>query len=336
MKPIILISLLLVLFAVLFPFVTALNFPLPVPDAEPEASPESVETSSIVPQSPIDDSVSVRLLTGGEIKTLPMSDYLIGVVGAEMPASFETEALKAQAVAARTYTLYKMLVSPSSNHPDADVCDDPACCKAYADDAELLEKWGARYGQYRDKIASAVAETDGQCLLYEDEPILAVFHSSSCGSTEASENVWSDALPYLRQVTSPETAADVPEYFSTVLVAFSDFKETVLEVYPNAVFGDDKSTWITDTSFTESGRLDSACIGGVTVSGTEIRTLFALRSAAVEISVTEDSVVFRTTGYGHGVGMSQYGSNVLAEQGYDYKEILLHYYTGATIGTAAK
>lgn len=330
MKPAITISVLLVIFAVLFPFFTALNYPLPIPLRDDEIS------SGISDQQPeklpeADSQITVRVLTDGHIELLPLSEYLIGVVSAEMPASFEPEALKAQAVAARTYTLHKMLVSPSQQHPEADTCSDVNCCKAYASEEALREKWGADFDAYLTKITSAVTETDGECLIYDGEPILAVFHSSSCGATENSENVWSASLPYLQSAASPETAADVPGYFSTVQVSFSDFTDTILSEFPSAVFGDDKSTWVTSAEYTDSGRLKSVSIGGINMEGTQVRTLFGLRSAAVEISVTDVSVIFRTTGYGHGVGMSQYGANVMAKGGSSCREILLHYYPGTTL-----
>lgn len=340
MKKTIVLSLLLSVFSLAFSMLISLADPLtpedgqsqPVPPSDSaEPSPGGRENAEYVYD---DDAVTVRVLVGETVKNMTMSDYLIGVVAAEMPAIFDEEALKAQAVAARTETLYHMR-HENAAHPDADVCDDFTCCQAYQDDSALREKWGADYDVYIKKIAGAVRHTDGECLIYQNEPIQAVFHSSSAGKTADSGEVWEQSLPYLVSVTSPETAAQVPNYVSAVTVSLADFKETVLKHYPDAVFPKDRSRWITDITYTGSGRIDTLKLGGVTVSGPVLRRMFGLRSTAAAIEIDGKNVKFTTTGYGHGVGMSQYGANTLALEGYDYKEILLWYYTGVTFGPAA-
>ncbi len=275
-----------------------------------------------------DDQVSVRVSMGGNVTDMILGQYLIGVVAAEMPASFSMEALKAQAVAARTETLYHILLFESEAHPDADVCSEATCCQAYKTDDELREKWGTAYTEYIEKITNAVLSTDGECLTYQAAPIQAVFHSSSAGQTAGSGEVWDFSIPYLVSVKSPESAADVPNYVSTVTVALSDFKETVLKYYPDAAFPKDKTKWVSQIIYTESGRISSLKLGGVTVSGPVLRSMFGLRSTAALIEVDDKNVTFTTTGYGHGVGMSQYGANALALEGINYKEILTWYYTG--------
>jgi stage II sporulation protein D len=275
-----------------------------------------------------DGGVKVRVLVGGTVTTMEMGQYLIGVVAAEMPASFGPEALKAQAVAARTETLYHILLYKSPTHPDADICDDPTDCQAYKTESELREKWGDSYDAYIKKITDAIRATDGECLIYGGEPIQAVFHSSSAGQTADSGEVWENSLPYLVSVKSPESAADVPNYVSTVTVSLSDFKATVLNYYPQAAFPKDRAKWVTDITHTESGRIKTVKVGGVTVSGTSLRAMFGLRSTAASIAVDNKNVTFTTTGYGHGVGMSQYGANAFASEGKNYREILTWYYTG--------
>lgn len=282
-----------------------------------------------------DASVAVSVLDGDNIVEMNLSDYLTGVVAAEMPASFEEEALKAQAVAARTYTLYKMVVAPSSNHPDADVCTNSACCKAYISQDTMKERWGDNYDQYYDKISQSVSQTDGQCLVYDSEPILAVFHSSSSGMTESSGDIWPNQLPYLVSVESPETADSVPNFSQTVKVSYDDFKNTVMSQYPDAVFSDDKSTWITDIVLNDSGRIATAVIGGITMTGPDIRSLFSLRSSSITFNQTETEIEITTEGYGHGVGMSQYGANTMAQSGSNYKDILSWYYTGCQFGSVS-
>ena len=334
MKILIMISVILAIFALILPIALSLANPLPpaIGEETTEQPADSTAPAETEPAVHEDDEITLRLLTDGQVEEVTMFDYLVGVVAAEMPASFQPEALKAQAVAARTYALYRILASSSDNHDAADVCDDSACCNAYKSLSELAEKWGDNYESYLKKIKAAVRGTDGICLLYEDEPILAVFHSSSAGNTEASQNVWSSALPYLVSVISPETEEQVPDYVSSVTVSQADFKETLQRVYPEADLAGDASGWIGDITYTESGRIDTIMIGGFAVEGTALRALFDLRSTAVGLTVEEGSVTFLTTGYGHGVGMSQYGADTLAEEGYTFREILLWYYTGVTFG----
>ncbi len=295
--------------------------------AEPSVSPSSEEIRVIGD----DDKMLLSALIEGEKTEVTMHDYLVGVLSAEMPASFEVEALRAQAVAARSYALYKMLIKPSESHPDTDVCGNSACCNAYSDKDDMLEKWGDSFDTYAKKIEAAVASTDGIYLIYEEKPVLAVFHSSSAGKTEASENVWGATVPYLKAADSPETEEYVPNYIFSVTIALSDFTDTIKAAYPEAAFNSEDPIIAENAVYTESGRLSSVTIGGVTVTGIQLRKLFDLRSAAISIELTDEAVILTTTGFGHGVGMSQYGANTLAKDGWDYAEILLHYYQGAEL-----
>lgn len=319
MKSFSIICIIVILFSILFPVLyTAANLPK-------QNAPETPAVQTA------DKEVNVKVLSGDDVVNMTLSDYLKGVVAAEMPTSFQPEALKAQAVAARTYTIYKMTVDPSSRHPQADVCTDSSCCKAYITQEKMKENWGDSFDSNFEKISSAVDLTDSQCLVYDGEPILAVFHSSSPGKTENSGQVWTTQLPYLVSVESPETADAVPNYVSSVNLSLDDFRQTVLASYPDASFPDDTSQWVSGTEKDDAGRISSISIGGVKLAGTDVRKLFSLRSSSFEISVG-DSVTITTTGYGHGVGMSQYGANIFAAQGKTYDEILKWYYTGAEIG----
>ena len=286
------------------------------------------------PGSRADKEVLVRVLDGETVLNMTMEQFLIGVVAAEMPAAFELEALKAQAVAARTDTLYHMHITPAARHPEADICTDFACCMAYNSDELLRERWGRDYLTYITKVISAVTETDAMFMKYEEMPILAVFHSSSSGRTEDSENVWGNSVPYLKSVESPENEESVPGFMSTVTVAVSDFLDTFSGSYPEAVFGDDAGEWIKNVEYNENGRVSTVIIGEVLISGTQLRALFGLRSTALTIELVDENVVFATKGYGHGVGMSQYGANALAKEGKDWREILSAYYTGIEFGGA--
>ncbi len=293
----------------------------PAPSAEPESAAGG-----------LDSELSFTVLTADGVETVTMSDWLPGVVAGEMPALFEEEALKAQAVAARTYIMYSMGREKPA-HPEADVCDDPACCKAHSTDEELREKWGESYEENMARVLEAVRSTDGEYMSYGGEVIQAVFHSSSSGRTEDSAAIW-QAEPYLVSVESPETAEDVPNYVTSVTVSPEDFREAVLTVHPEAEFGEDPAFWLGAAVRDASGRVESVDIGGTQVPGTELRTLFQLRSTAFTLDYTAEGFLFTVTGYGHGVGMSQYGANVMAEDGADYEEILTHYYPGAELTRA--
>lgn len=293
----------------------------PAPSAEPESAAGG-----------LDSELSFTVLTANGVETVTMSDWLPGVVAGEMPALFEEEALKAQAVAARTYIMYSM-GRENPAHPEADVCDDPACCKAHSTDEALREKWGESYEENMARVLEAVRSTDGEYMSYGGEVIQAVFHSSSAGRTEDSAAIW-QAEPYLVSVESPETAEDVPNYVTSVTVSPEDFRAAVLAVHPEAEFGEDPAFWLGAAVRDASGRVESVDIGGTQVPGTELRTLFQLRSTAFTLDYTAEGFLFTVTGYGHGVGMSQYGANVMAEDGADYEEILTHYYPGAELTRA--
>ena len=274
----------------------------------------------------------IRVMHREEVQTMLFSDYLAGVLRAEMPATFELEALKAQAVAARTYTLYK--IGNGGNHgADADICTNPSCCQAYTDRETAWVNWGSSAERCEEKIERAVEETQDQVLLYEGEPILAVFHAASSGVTRPADAVWSQDLPYLQPVASPEPKEHIPNYYSRVEFSTEDFGNLVRSAYGAASLGGDKKTWITDAVVDEAGNVETVVVGGVRMKGAALRTLLGLRSACFTWEIQENRVVFFVTGYGHGVGLSQYGANQMAKDGADWKEILAHYYTGVSIGT---
>ena len=177
-----------------------------------------------------------------------------------------------------------------------------------------------------------MADTDGQVVLYDGAPIMAVFHSSSAGSTAASGDVWAAELPYLVSVKSPETEEGIPNYHSVNTFTAKEFRSIFCKAHPDAQLSGDPGGWIKDIVLTDAGRVASAAVGGVSVTGKELRTLYNLRSTAFTVEASGDSVTFRVTGYGHGVGMSQYGANELAKEGKTWQEILQWYYTGVTIG----
>ena len=269
------------------------------------------------------------LLPDGTVEDMDLNQYLWGVVAAEMPASFETEALRAQAVAARTFSLKKASV-PSSSHPQADICTDYACCQAWISRTQAESNWGADAPVYANRITAAVADTGNQVILYDGQLIEAVFHSSSGDATQDAMEVWGGSVPYLKSVSSPE-GAEVPDYNSQKTMTVQAFRETFLAARPEADLSGDPVDWIADLVYNDGGSVRSLVIGGVQVSGTQTRSIFGLRSACFSVEIQGDAVTFFVTGFGHGVGMSQYGANTMAKAGKSYPEILQHYYTDVTV-----
>lgn len=302
----------------------AAKYPLPAVTAQPAAVTEGPEIQ-VIPPAAAAESLLVK--QGDTLMEMALEDYILGVLAAEMPAEFEPEALKAQAVAARSYALY---CAAADKHGDAQLCTDHRCCQAWKSDEAMRDSWGANYEKYRQKLLSAVESTKGEYLSYEGEPVFAAFHSSSAGYTESSGAIW-NPLPYLVSVESPEDESRVPNFTSTLELSVLDFRDTLLHACPEADFSGEESGWIGQTSYEDSGRVESVLLGGVIYPGTKLRELFALRSTAFTLEYTGESFLFTVTGYGHGVGMSQYGAEVMAASGSDYAAILAHYYPGTVL-----
>lgn len=277
-----------------------------------------------------DRQQTLRVLDGDTVRDMTMEDYLMGVTAAEMPASFAEEALKAQAVAARTYTLYKL--TSGGNHGDtADICTDSTCCQAYISQEAARSSWGEQADALEEKIRTAVTDTDGEAILYGGVPILAVFHSSSAGLTRAAGQVWQNDLPYLQPVDSPEASVSIPNYYSRVDFSPETIREKLLARIPAADLAGDQKTWLKNAVRDSAGSVETVEVGGVTVKGSTVRAALGLRSACFEWELQDGRFAFYVTGHGHGVGLSQYGANAMAEAGADYKTILTHYYTGVTV-----
>ena len=335
MKVVIIISLLLTLFALFSPFVVLGRAQgLTEPEIVEDKAEAPAHKEEVMPYHSViaDTGNDVNVLMGLEPVVMDIEEYLVGVVAGEMPADFEPQALRAQAVAARTYTLHKMWVEPSANH-DADVCTDASCCKAYLGENELRDLWGEDFDENIAKIELAVWETQGVYMVYDNEPVLAVFHSSSAGATENSGNVWNRDVPYLVSVQSPENGEEVTNFVTTVEFSYEEFEDIFLQNYPDAYFSEDTSQWVTDIVYSDSGRINSVTVGDIEILGTQLRNIYSLRSTAVSVAMGAKGVVFTVTGYGHGVGMSQYGANCLAKEGKTWREILQWYYTGIEFDT---
>ena len=267
----------------------------------------------------------------GEIEELPIDEYLYGVVSSEMPASYEIEALKAQAVVARTYTIYQITHS-NGKHDDADICDNYACCQAWISKYNRLDKWSEEEREENwQKIVNAVDSTQGKVITYNGEVIDAFFHSNSGGITETASNVWGGQnFPYLKSVeTSGED--EYSEYNSEVELTKQDLIDKIKEKHPEIAINFDEIDSIRILEYTESGRVRTIKIGNVQIAGTELRTILGLKSTNFNFEIKDNSVIFFVKGYGHGVGMSQTVANSLAKQGSNYKDIIKHFFYNVEI-----
>lgn len=266
-----------------------------------------------------------------EIEEIKLDEYLYGVVSAEMPASFEKEALKAQAVVARTYTIYK-IENNEGKHGEANICDDSGCCQAWISKEDRFTKWeeASREANW-NKIVEAVESTKGKYITYEGKPINAFFHSNSGGKTETTLNVWGGSgYPYLQSVsTSGEDA--YTQYKSEVTLTKEGFINKIKEKYSDFEIDFNDEKCISILEYTEGNRVKKIRIGNKEFSGVEIRTLIGLKSANFNIEIKGDNIYFSVVGYGHGVGMSQTGADSMAKAGKNYEEIIKHFYTGVEI-----
>lgn len=253
----------------------------------------------------------------GILQSMDLDVYLTGVLLAEMPADFHTEALKAQSVAARTYT-WKAHTT-GGKHGDGSICTDSACCQAYLPAEVYLSRGGT--SEKLEKVKNAVRATSSMVLVYQGELIEATYFSSSGGNTEAAQAVWGADFPYLQSVSSPET----------VLEASVSFTPEEFQKYFDRELTGDPAQWFGPVMYTEGGGVASMDICGVCHTGVELRSLLGLRSTAFQIRVEDSVITVTTRGYGHRVGMSQHGANAMANSGSNYQKILQHYYPGTNL-----
>lgn len=266
-----------------------------------------------------------------QIEELNIDEYLYGVVSSEMPANFELEALKAQAVVARTYTIYQ-IIHNYDKHQDADICDNYSCCQAWISKEERLSKWNSEEAESNwNKIVQAVNETKGKIVTYNKQPINAFFHANSGGVTESSLNIWSEIdYPYLKSVeTSGEEG--YTQYASKVILNQQEVLKKIQTKYEDCIIDFEQQDSIKILENTSSGRVKTIKFGNKEIAGTEARTLFGLKSTNFAVAIDGDNIIFSVTGYGHGVGMSQTGADSLAKQGLKYEEIIKHFYTNVEI-----
>ena len=263
-----------------------------------------------------DSKREVTVSVEGTERRMALSDYLCGVLMGEMPGSFPLEALKAQAVAARTYTLQRLEAGGA-------LSDDPAECQAFCDPDQAGTKYGEQADAVMEKLRRAVEETDGQVMIYDGTLITATYFSCSGGRTESAQAVWGSSVPYLLSVDSPGEE-DADSFESRMELSRAELMER-LEI---------PDTEIREITYTEGGGVETMTIGGRSFSGVELRQRLGLRSTNFQIDISGDTVTVDVKGFGHRVGMSQYGAKAMAERGQSYREILAWYYTGAELTEA--
>lgn len=323
MKPFALLAAVLFVVTIMIPTLLVLPFMEKTSGTEAEAAPE-VEVETTQP------AVEVAVYRSGleKVEKLPLEEYLVGVVAAEMPADFELEALKAQALSARTYTVDWLMSGAKAEVPEGIAADisDTENNQVYKNDEELRKQWGEEYSWRIKKIKEAVAATSGQILTFEGAPIYAAFFSTSNGYTENSEDYFQEPLPYLKSVESPWDV-NTEKFHGQLVIKVKDFEKKL-----GVKLGDSAEVGKI-VERTKGNRVAKVDINGKALTGKEVREGLGLKSSDFTWERKGDNVVINTKGNGHGVGMSQFGANGMAQEGKKYDEIVQYYYNGATIDT---
>lgn len=328
------ISLLVFLLAILAVPTLLVSF---LPDNSPQEMTPSVQE---IPRDADETVIRVFLSEEKRVIRVPLERYVRGVVAAEMPADFHMEALKAQALAARTYIVDRLR---SGDFSDMEALgaeargahvSDSVQHQAYRTDEQLKKSWGDRYAAYSSQINRAVLDTRGKVILYKGEPIYAAFFSTSNGRTENSEDVFSTSFPYLRSVPSPWDEKS-PRFLNEKTISLDDFFQRMEKATGKrvAVSASSGSNWIRILERTSGKRIKTLQIGDQTFTGRQVREALGLASTDFTWTIEGGRIRFRSKGYGHGVGMSQWGANLLAHQGKSAEDIVRHYYRGVEIGS---
>lgn len=302
-------------------------------ETEKNASQEEIKNDKETALSEYDykNYGTIKLLhhETGEVEEVALDTYLCNVVSAEMPADYEFEALKAQAVVARTYTIYKI---QNKKHENADICDDSSCCQAWVSKETRLARWEESQRENNwAKIEQCVKDTEGKIITYEGKPINAFFHANSGGTTELPVNVWGGTgLPYLQVV---ETAGEegYTQYSSEVSLSQEELLNKIRTKYDDIQINFDDNEDVRILEYTDSNRVKTVKFGNHEISGVEVRSLLGLKSTNFEIIKEGETIRFSVKGYGHGVGMSQTGADTMAKEGNNYEDIIKHFYVGVEI-----
>lgn len=298
-------------------------------------APSSAASSSAAQGETAQPVFKVFQTSAGQVQEVPAVDYICGVLAAEVPASYHEEALKAQAVAAFTYACHARennLANPQKNSGigGADLSDDSGTYEAYLPETAARVKWGKNFDSQWSRIHGAVEQVAGKVIVWQGRPIDAVFFSASAGRTEDSADVWGDSVPYLKSVDSSFDKY-APDYSSRKQFSRDEFASRVKAKYPAAVLGADPAKWLLSVSRSQAGGVKRAALGGVSVDGSVLRSLFGLRSTNFTLAYRNGTFTFDVKGNGHGVGMSQYGAEYLAAHGKTWEQIISYYYTGVSI-----
>ncbi|MBQ4100612.1 MAG: stage II sporulation protein D, partial [Oscillospiraceae bacterium] len=268
-------------------------------------------------------------LSTNEILTVPAFDYVVGAVASEMPYTYHEEALKAQAVSAYTYALrvrYQNQKSKPDNLNGADFSAEPSKYLGFMTEEIARERFGEKFDEIWKKITNSVNDVFGEVIVYDEEPIIAAYHSLSSGKTETAENVWGYPIEYLVAVNSDNDIL-AEDYLTIESFTLTQVEQSLTSKYPNIKLPEDKNAWFNILKRSESGTVLSLTVGSEFLKGSDIRSLFGLRSSNFTVTYQDEVFSFNVLGYGHGVGLSQQGANAMAENGASYKDILLHYYS---------
>lgn len=308
--------------------------------APPESSvaishPQAAQTASVKKAR---DYFTVFDRSTGTVEKIPALDYIRGALASEMPATFHAEALAAQAIAAHTWALYSAELHemyPDESLKGADFSADPGRDEGYITEERFFERYGGTAELYWPKIVRAAEYASSRALVYGDDLALTVYHSTSAGFTESAQNVWSASLPYLVPVESDGDSL-APDFIVTENFSQQQMKTLLLSAFPDAKLDDaDPAGWLEVLDRSDSGYATQVSVGGVQVHGQQLRSALSLRSTCMEISFLGGVFSIETTGYGHGVGMSQYGADFMARQGAACEEILAHYYPGTAVAAVS-
>ena len=290
------------------------------------AAPVQEETSQTIPvqQQEEPETIQVIRAASGKTETVALREYLIGCAAAEMEAGSHLEALKAQVVAGYTYARYRQEVGGRQTLSDSGASD-----QSFFDAGQRKQRWGDQFDHYEAKIAQAVDAVLGQTIIFEGQPIFAAYSALSAGATESAAVYWGSDYPYLQSVESPGDKL-APDYKKTTILSLEDVKKA-LEKTEDVKLGEDPADWFGKPERSPAGTVTAITAGGRVFSGRELREALGLRSANFTIEYKDKAFAIQCLGYGHGVGMSQYGADFMARQGSGYQEILAHYYTGCEI-----
>lgn len=324
------------LFLIIFSAIIMICVPVAMTNHKTDTVVESQSTQGSTASLPVTtpettepETISVFLTAQQETVDITLFEYVCGSVAAEMPLAYDEEAIKAQAIACYTNAVR---LKKYGNEGNGDISDNTAVHQGYIDENGRREKWGADFDKYEKKLRDAVKSIEGMVITYDGKLCVAAFYAISSGQTETAENIWGTAVPYL---TSVESAGDhlSSGYASSLTLNTEDFFTCLKKLDESATKPTTLADIIKITSTSPSGTILKATVNGKEYSGEEIRAAFGLRSPVFTVKSDEDTLTFSVSGYGHGVGMSQYGADYYAKQGYTYEQILKHYYPGVEITT---